>query len=96
MILSKLDIPEDETCVEIYARLLAHLSDNGVTGVVTTWAPPIVHVLENGDFVVQGERVTDPKVRAQMAMPDNEDCVEVPMEALRALLEEADHEADDA
>ncbi|WP_067482520.1 hypothetical protein [Actinomadura hibisca] len=95
-ILAKLDIPEGETCVEIYARLLAHLSKDGLHGVVTSWAPPIVHVLENGNYLVQGPRVTDPAIRAELALPDNEDCIEVPREALRALLEENDRGVDDA
>jgi hypothetical protein len=95
-ILAKLDIPQGETCVEIYARLLAHLSKDGLHGVVTSWVPPIVHVMENGNYLVQGPRFTDPEVRAKLALPDNEDCIEVPKEALRALLEENDRGADDA
>jgi hypothetical protein len=89
-ILAKLDMPEDETCVEIYARLLAHLAKDGMAGVVTSWAPPIVHVQEDGNYLVQGKRVDDRKVREEMAIPANEDCVEVSKAALKALLREDD------
>jgi hypothetical protein len=68
-ILAKLDVPEGETVVEIYARLMAHLAEDGLSGVVTSWTPPIVHVKENGNLVIQGKRVTDPKVRAEMKNP---------------------------
>lgn len=94
-ILAKLDVPEDETCVEIYARLLPHLAKDGLVGTVTSWAPPIVHVMEDGNYVIQGRRVTDRAVRSQMAIPVGEDCVEVSKAALKALLEEDDRGADD-
>jgi hypothetical protein len=42
-ILAKLDVPESETVVEIYARLMIHLSKDGLSEVVTSWTPPIVH-----------------------------------------------------
>lgn len=94
-ILAKLDIPEDETCVEIYARLLPHLAKDGLHGTVTSWAPPIVHVMEDGNYVIQGKRVSDQPVLSEMAIPAGEDCVEVSKAALRALLEEDDRGADD-
>jgi hypothetical protein len=95
-ILAKLDPPEDETCVEIYARLLTHLSTGGLRGAVTSWTAPIVHVLDNGNLVIQGTRVTAPETRRRLAMPDHEDCVEVSRAALAALLREGDeHGADD-
>jgi len=93
-ILAKLDIPEEETVVEIYARLMRHLAKDGLSGIVTSWLPPIVHVKENGNLIVQGARVTDPTVLAEMAIPDHEDVVEVSGAAIRALLEEG-HEAAD-
>lgn len=96
-ILAKLTVPEGETCVEIYARLLSYLSKDGLTGIVTSWAPPIARVLESGNFIIQGKRVTDTEARAELAMPENEDCVEVSRAALAALLQEDDsHGADDA
>jgi len=95
-ILAKLEMPEDETCVEIYARPLPHLAKDGLHGTVTSWAPPIVHVLDGGNYVIQGKRVTDRDVLSEMAVPTNEDCVEVSKAALKALLEEDNHGADDA
>ncbi len=56
-ILAKLDVPVGETVVEIYARLMAHLAEDGLSGVVTSWTPPIVHVKENGNLVIQGKRL---------------------------------------
>ncbi|HKC76290.1 MAG TPA: hypothetical protein VKF37_19125 [Chloroflexota bacterium] len=88
-ILAKLDIPEGETVVEVYARLFAHLARDGVSGVVTSWLPPIVHVRENGNYFIQGVRLTDEDTRHRMAIPDHEDAVEVPKAAIHALLEEA-------
>jgi hypothetical protein len=38
----------------------------------------------------QGKRVADAEVRAQMIIPDFEDCVEVTRTAIRALLLEED------
>jgi hypothetical protein len=95
-ILDKLEMPEDETCVEIYARLMNHLAKDGLAGAVTSWAPPIVHVMEDGNYIVQGKRVSDSVALAEMAIPDHEDCVEVSKAALAALLEENDRGADDA
>jgi hypothetical protein len=87
-ILTKLDIPVSETVVEVYARLLTHLTRDGLSGVVTSWAPPIVHVKENGNLIIQGKRVVDPVVRAEMKIPDHEDAVEVDKAAIEALLDE--------
>src|SRR5262249_9210049 len=87
-ILAKLDVSEGETCVEIYARLLNHLSKDGLIGTVSSWRTPIVYVLSNGNLIVQGKRVTDTETRATLAMPDNEDCVEVTRAALVSLLNE--------
>lgn len=94
-ILAKLDIPEDETCVEIYARLLPHLAKDGLHGIVTSWGPPIVHVMDDGNYVVQGKRVCDRAVLSEMAVPAGEDCVEVSKAALKALLEDDDRGAVD-
>lgn len=85
-ILAKLDVPESETVVEIYARLMTHLVKDGLSGVVTSWIPPIVHVKENGNLVIQGRRVTDLKVLAEMNIPSHEDVVEVDKAAIEALL----------
>jgi hypothetical protein len=87
-ILAKLDIPEGETVVEIYARLMPHLAKDGLSEIVTSWVPPIVHVMENGNLVIQGVRVTDAQARAEMDIPDHEDVVEVSKAAVKALLKE--------
>jgi len=84
-VLAKLDTPEGETVVEVYARLFTHLAEDGVTGTVTSWVAPIVHVRETGNYIVQGIRL-DHDVRQQMAIPDHEDAVEVPKAAILALL----------
>jgi hypothetical protein len=85
-ILAKLYIPESETVVEIYARLMTHLAKDGLSGVVTSWTSPIVHVKENGNLIIQGKRVTDPEALAEMKIPDHEDVVEVNKAAIEALL----------
>ena len=87
-ILAKLDVSESETVVEIYAQLMTHLVKDGLSGVVTSWIPPIVHVKENGNLVIQGKRVTDPKVLIRMSIPGHEDVVEVDKTAIEALLSE--------
>jgi hypothetical protein len=85
-ILATLTVPENETVVEIYARLMTHLTKDGLSGVVTSWIPPIVHVKENGNLVIQGKWVTDLKVLAEMDIPSHEDVVEVNKAAIEALL----------
>lgn len=87
-ILAKLNIPDGETVVEIYARLMTHLTKDGLSGVVTSWTPPIVHVKENGNLVIQGKRVTDPEALAEMKIPGHENVVEVDKAAIEALLSE--------
>lgn len=87
-ILAKLDVPQNETVVEIYARLITHLAKDGLSGVVASWVPPIVHVKENGNLVIQGKRVTDPDVLAEMNVPGHEDVIEIDKIAIKALLSE--------
>jgi hypothetical protein len=87
-ILTKLNIPESETVVEVYARLMTHLTKDGLNGVVTSWTPPIVHVTENGNLIIQGKRVADPEALTEMKIPDHEDVVEVDKAAIEALLGE--------
>ncbi len=94
-VLAKLDPPDDETCVEVPAALLVHLTKDGLQGVIASWAPPIVHVTGEGTYIVAGKRVTDAEVRAQMIIPKFEDCVEVTKTSIKALLLEEDNlEAD--
>jgi hypothetical protein len=87
-ILSKLEVPSEETIVEVPAALFKHLVNDGVTGTVTTWAYPIVHVASSGNYIVQGKTVSDAEALGQMRIPDHEDCVEVSKSAIKALLEE--------
>lgn len=87
-ILAKLDVPESETVVEIYARLITHLAKDGLSGVVTSWVPPIVHVKENGNLVVQGRLVTDSEARSRMSIPEHEDVIEVDKADMEALVSE--------
>lgn len=87
-VLAKLDIPEDETVVEVYARLFAYLAHDGVSGTVTCCAPPIVHVRTNGNYVIRGPRLANDETRRRMAVPDHEDAVELPKAVVLALLSE--------
>ncbi len=87
-ILAKLDVSESETVVEIYARLMAHLVKDGLSGVVTSWIPPVVHVTETGNLVIQGKRVTDLEALTEMNIPRHEDVVEVDKAAIEALFSE--------
>lgn len=86
-ILAKLEVPDTETIVEIYAHLMTHLAKDRLNGVVASWIPPIVHVTENGNLVIQGRRV-DRETLIRMNIPDNEDVVEVDKAAIEALLNE--------
>ncbi|MGH3600156.1 MAG: hypothetical protein ACRDQH_07745 [Pseudonocardiaceae bacterium] len=45
--------------------------------------PPIVHVTGEDTYIVQGKRVADAEARAQMIIPEFEDCVEVTRTAIR-------------
>ncbi|MBB4920028.1 hypothetical protein [Streptosporangium saharense] len=74
-ILAKLDLDDNETVVEIYARLLSFLENDGLSGTVGNIVPPIVHVMENGNYVVKGARVEDPAILEQMDIPNYETCV---------------------
>src|SRR5262249_564886 len=85
-IFAKLDTSESETVVEIYALLMTHLTKDGLSGFVTSWIPPIVHVKENGNLIIQGKQVTDAEALAEMKIPDHEDVVEVDKAAIEALL----------
>jgi len=87
-ILAKSNLPGDEAVVEIYARLMSHLTKDGKSGVITCWAPPIVHVRDNGNVVIQGKRLADSGLRVHMDIPDHEDVVEVDKAAVEALLGE--------
>lgn len=87
-ILAKLDIQEGETVVEVPAALFSHLAKDGVSGAVVSWVHPIVHVKDDGNYIVQGVRLTDSEALAGMEIPGHEDSVEVPKAQVRSLLEE--------
>jgi len=89
-VLTKLDLPDDETCVKVPAALFVHLTKDGLRGAIANWAPPIVHVTCEGNYIVAGKRVADAEARTQMIIPDVEDCVEVTRTAIKALLLEED------
>jgi hypothetical protein len=85
-VLGRLTIPQDETVVEVPATLMAHLAKDGLYEEVRSMVPPIVYVKENGNYIVQGPRVTDQEALGQMDIPDHETCVAVTKPAMLALL----------
>jgi hypothetical protein len=88
-LLAQLDLAEGETVVEVYARLLDFLTEDGVSGTSATWAPPIVHVRENGNLIIRGTRLEDTATRRRMALPDHEDAIVVTKAALQILFQGA-------
>jgi hypothetical protein len=85
-ILAMLDLAEDETLVEVYARLMTHLAKDGLGGEVAREVYPIVHVRENGRYILRGKLVTDAKALAQMSIPDYETAIEIPKDAMAELV----------
>ena len=85
-ILARLTVPDDETLVEVPAALLDHLALDGLDGEVTNVMPPIVGVTPDGNYIIQGKRVTDAEVLSQMSIPDHETCVHVTKSAVVTLL----------
>ena len=85
-VLARLDVSDSETVVEVPPRLLGFLALDGMEGDVTNRVPPIVYVLDSGNYIIQGERVSDTEALGQMTIPDYETCVEVPKAAMQALL----------
>lgn len=88
-ILARLSVPDDETLVEVPAALLDHLALDGLDGLdgeVTNVVPPIVGVTPDGNYIIQGKRVTDAEVLSQMSIPDHETCVHVTKSAVVTLL----------
>jgi hypothetical protein len=85
-VLAVLAVSDHETIVEVPPGLLGFLALDGLGGDVTRLVPPIVQVLANGNYVIQGKRVDDTEALSQMTIPDHETCVEVPKAAMRALL----------
>lgn len=85
-ILAKIVLADDETLVEIPAQLMAHLEKDGLSGEVANPIPPIVHVQENGNYIVKGVRVTDGPALGHMNIPEHETCVEISRSAVVALV----------
>jgi len=85
-ILTMIVMADDETIVEVPAALMAHLAKDGLSGDVVNRIPPIVHITENGNYIIKGRRVTDPDALGQMTIPDHETCVEVSRSAIAALV----------
>jgi hypothetical protein len=85
-ILASVVVPEDETIVEVPAKLMTHLAKDGLKGDVVNLVPPIVHIKVDGNYIVRGVRVTDAEALGQMDIPDHETCVEVRRPAMAALV----------
>lgn len=86
---------DQETVVEVPAKLMTHLAKNGLNGQVKRIAPPIVHVTQRGTYIIRGSRMTDAAALAQMDIPPHESCVEVPAEQMQNLvqnIDESDHQ----
>lgn len=76
-ILARLSIPDGDTVIEIPPPLLDYLQLDGLTTDERNLIPPIVHVKENGNYIVQGPEVHDPAVLSQFRqpVPDHETCI---------------------
>lgn len=85
-ITAAITVADDEEIVEVPPELMVHLAKDGVIGEVANLAPPIVHVLDNGNYIVRGKKVTDHETLDQMNIPDHETCVEVARSAVAALV----------
>jgi hypothetical protein len=85
-VLADLELADDETVVEVPSSLMKHLRADGLSGEVVNVVPPIVRVLDNGHYLVQGKRVTDTEALGQMDIPDHETCVEITRSAVAALV----------
>jgi hypothetical protein len=85
-ILDMITVSDDQTVVEVPAKLMTHLAKDGLDGEVVNLIPPIVHVTQNGHYIVLGKRVTDLEALGQMNTPDHETCVEVSRSAVVALV----------
>jgi hypothetical protein len=81
-----IEVSDDETIVEVPAKLMTHLAKDGLPGEVANLVPPIVHVTHEGNYIVTGVRMTDVEALGQMDIPDHETCVEVTKPAVTALL----------
>ncbi len=85
-LLALIDLDDEETVVEVPAKLMALLAKDGLTGEVNHRLPPIVLLTDSGNYIVKGARVTDAEALGRMDIPDHETCVEVTKPAMLALL----------
>ena len=85
-IVAAIVVADDETIVEVPPKLMVHLAKDGLMGDIVNMIPPIVHVADNGNYIVRGKRVTDQEALGQMNIPDHETCVEVSRSAVAALV----------
>jgi hypothetical protein len=85
-VLARHNVPDDETLIEIPPGLMHFLSLDGLNGDIVRLIDPIVDRMPNGNYVVRGERVTDPDTLRQMNIPNYETCVHVTKPAVAALL----------
>ncbi|MGW1072287.1 hypothetical protein [Streptomyces sp. NPDC002537] len=89
-LLTKLEVPVDETVVEVPPELFEHLGRDGLpSGQIKTSEAPIMLVTEQGTCIIQGPRLHDAEALSQMRIPDYETCIEVPKSSITALLEES-------
>ncbi|MEV4814959.1 hypothetical protein [Micromonospora tulbaghiae] len=77
---------DQETVVEVPAPLMRHLAKNGLDGEVTRIEAPIIDVTAEGNYIIQGARVTDEAALALMDIPSHETCVEVPARQMQNLV----------
>jgi hypothetical protein len=85
-ILEWLDVPDDETLIEVPPGLLDFLALDGLDPSARNLVPPIVHVKGNGNYIIQGCRVADSDTLDQMDIPDHETCIHVTKSAVSLLV----------
>lgn len=85
-VLARFQLTDDETLVEVPARLLGHLDKDGLSGEVVRTAAPIVHVMASGNYIMRGPKVTDAEALGQMHIPAHETCIKVAKASVLPLL----------
>ena len=85
-ILAAITVSDQETLVEVPPKLMVHLVEAGIVGDIVNLISPIVHVAQNGNYIIRGKRVTDRAALSQMSIPDHETCVELSRSAVVVLV----------
>ena len=85
-ILAAFTVSDEETLVAVPPKLMVHLVKAGIVGDIVNLIPPIVHVAQNGNYIIRGNRVADRAALSQMNIPDHETCVELSRSAVVALV----------